>query len=341
MRNIRSRMVQSISWSLAGNWVIRGVGVLKMMVLARILSPQDFGVIGAALLAINCLGVFSDVGIGAALIQKKDVDRKDLDTAWTMTIVRGIVLFALLFAAAGILADYFARPDLKAVFRVIAVCFVLEGFTNIGILFFQRDIDFKHKVRLDVVSDLAGSISAVLLALILNDFWALVYSSVIWRLIYFGLSFRLHPCLRSLGRDEPNPAVGERSFRHQAAVLRAFQRRHLLRVSEGQKQRLALARALVGDPDILILDEPTASLDEKTERSVLDAVHQWRQGRTVIDVTHRPSTARRCDRVVVLDGERELENGLPSTGPAPLEPIGAAAPLWVSGGSADGSGQVR
>ena len=114
-----------------------------------------------------------------------------------------------------------------------------------------------------------------------------------------------------------------------------------LKLSEGQKQRLALARALVGDPDILILDEPTASLDEKTERSVLDAVHRWRRGRTVIVVTHRPSTARRCDRVVVLNGERELENGLPSTGPAPLEPIGAAAPLWVSGGSADGSGQVR
>jgi len=114
-----------------------------------------------------------------------------------------------------------------------------------------------------------------------------------------------------------------------------------LKLSEGQKQRLALARALVGDPDILILDEPTASLDEKTERSVLDAVHRWRRGRTVIVVTHRPSTARRCDRVVVLNGERELENGLPSTGPAPLEPIGAAAPIWVSGGSADGSGQVR
>lgn len=186
-------MVQSISWSLAGNWVIRGIGVLKMMVLARILSPHDFGVIGAALLAINCLGVFSDVGIGAALIQKKDIDRKDLDTAWTMTIFRGIALFGLLFAAAGPLASYFSQPDLKNVFRVIAACFFLEGFTNIGILFFQRDIDFKHKARLDVVSDLAGSISSVLLALILKDFWALVYSSVLWRLIYFGLSFRLHP----------------------------------------------------------------------------------------------------------------------------------------------------
>ena len=172
---------------------IRGIGVLKMILLARILSPHDFGVIGAALLAINCLGVFSDVGIGAALIQKKHVDRDDLDTAWTITIARGIFLFGFLFAAAGTLADYFAQPDLKTVFRVIAVCFVLEGFTNIGILFFQRDIDFKHKARLDVISDLAGSISAVLLALILKDFWALVWASVIWRLIYFGLSFRFHP----------------------------------------------------------------------------------------------------------------------------------------------------
>jgi ABC-type bacteriocin/lantibiotic exporter with double-glycine peptidase domain len=80
-----------------------------------------------------------------------------------------------------------------------------------------------------------------------------------------------------------------------------------LKLSEGQKQRLALARALVADPDILILDEPTASLDEMAEQSVMDSVHQWRHGRTVIVVTHRPSTARLCDRVVVLVGDRVEE----------------------------------
>jgi ABC-type bacteriocin/lantibiotic exporter with double-glycine peptidase domain len=82
-----------------------------------------------------------------------------------------------------------------------------------------------------------------------------------------------------------------------------------LKLSEGQKQRLALARALVGDPDILILDEPTEALDEKTEESVLDALQQWRRGRSVIVVTHRPSTARRCDRVIHLAGSRTLEGG--------------------------------
>ncbi len=88
-----------------------------------------------------------------------------------------------------------------------------------------------------------------------------------------------------------------------------------LKLSEGQKQRLALARALLADPDILILDEPTSALDETAESSVLHALHQWRQGRTVIVVTHRASTARRCDRVVALKDDRGLaESGCPRPG---------------------------
>lgn len=97
-----------------------------------------------------------------------------------------------------------------------------------------------------------------------------------------------------------------------------------LKLSEGQKQRLALARALAADPDILILDEPTASLDAKTEQSVMDSLHQWRHGRTVVVVTHRPSTARLCDRVVVLDEDREPETALPSASQGPLESNEAA-----------------
>jgi ABC-type bacteriocin/lantibiotic exporter with double-glycine peptidase domain len=81
-----------------------------------------------------------------------------------------------------------------------------------------------------------------------------------------------------------------------------------LKLSEGQKQRLALARALVMDPDILILDEPTAALDEPAERSLLDALSAWRRERTLFVVTHRPSLARRCDRVLFLDGNRLVED---------------------------------
>jgi ABC-type bacteriocin/lantibiotic exporter with double-glycine peptidase domain len=83
-----------------------------------------------------------------------------------------------------------------------------------------------------------------------------------------------------------------------------------LKLSEGQRQRLALARALVADPDILILDEPTAALDEAAEQSILDSLDRWRRGRTVIVVTHRSSTARLCDRIVLIDGDRAVEGGI-------------------------------
>lgn len=84
-----------------------------------------------------------------------------------------------------------------------------------------------------------------------------------------------------------------------------------LKLSEGQKQRLALARALVMDPDILILDEPTASLDAPTEQSILDGLSAWRKDRTLFVVTHRLSLARRCDRVLFLDGDRLVEDERP------------------------------
>ncbi len=80
-----------------------------------------------------------------------------------------------------------------------------------------------------------------------------------------------------------------------------------LKLSEGQKQRLALAQALVADPDILILDEPTSALDGPAERSLLEALNRWREDRTVLVVTHRASTARLCDRVVALDADRSPE----------------------------------
>jgi ABC-type bacteriocin/lantibiotic exporter with double-glycine peptidase domain len=84
-----------------------------------------------------------------------------------------------------------------------------------------------------------------------------------------------------------------------------------LKLSEGQKQRLALTQALVADPDILILDEPTTALDEAAEQSVLEALKKWRKGRTVIIVTHRASTARLCDRVVAIGEGRVPKIGLP------------------------------
>ena len=103
-------------------------------------------------------------------------------------------------------------------------------------------------------------------------------------------------------------------------------------LSGGQRQRLALARALLRDAPIVILDEPTSSLDVKTEGQVWRNVESLLQGRTAIVIAHRLSTARRADRIVVLDGGQILEHG---THGELLERGGAYADMWNRGEGGD------
>ena len=82
--------------------------------------------------------------------------------------------------------------------------------------------------------------------------------------------------------------------------------------SAGERQRVAVARALLADPTVLVLDEATAALDPRSERKVIDGYETVMRGRTTILITHRASVASRADRVVVLDDARIVEEGTPA-----------------------------
>ena len=99
-----------------------------------------------------------------------------------------------------------------------------------------------------------------------------------------------------------------------------------VRLSGGQRRRVALARAILRDASVLLLDEPTSGLDAASERAVLDALDRAAEGRTVLAVSHRLGLAARADRVVVLDGGRVVEQGPPSE---LLAAGGAYARLWA------------
>ncbi|HEX3212479.1 MAG TPA: ABC transporter ATP-binding protein [Actinomycetota bacterium] len=99
-----------------------------------------------------------------------------------------------------------------------------------------------------------------------------------------------------------------------------------VRLSGGQRRRVALARAILRDASVLLLDEPTSGLDAASEQAVLDALDRAAEGRTVLSVSHRLSLAARADRVVVLDGGRVVEQGPPGE---LLAAGGAYASLWA------------
>lgn len=192
MESLSPKVIQSGLWSLWGNWLIRGLGLIKMIILARILLPLDFGILGLAVLSINALNVFTETGIESALIQRDKIGRAELNTAWTIALLRGIVLFVLLLLCAEWVAFYFDNLALKPVLKVMAVNLLLGGCTNIGIVFFQKKLEFKKKMILETAADVSGTVVAILLAFWLRNVWALVIGSITWVTVKCLGSYRLH-----------------------------------------------------------------------------------------------------------------------------------------------------
>jgi O-antigen/teichoic acid export membrane protein len=107
-----------------------------------LLAPHDFGLFGIAMLAIATLEAFTQTGFEAALVQKKENVKSYLDTAWTISAIRGAVLFFILFFFAPLMANFFYSPQATTIIRVIALSAFLSGFRNIGMVFFQKELEF-------------------------------------------------------------------------------------------------------------------------------------------------------------------------------------------------------
>lgn len=164
-----------------------------MLILARFLSPFDFGLLGLATLSVNLLNVFSETGIESALIKKEGIEEIDLDTAWTLALIRGWLLFVIMFLSAGWVSVYYENESLKPVMETMSISFLFLGFTNVGIVYFQKDFEFKKKVFLESSADIIGSLTAIVLALWMRNVWALVAATICWTVAKCIGSYAMHP----------------------------------------------------------------------------------------------------------------------------------------------------
>jgi O-antigen/teichoic acid export membrane protein len=190
---LSKRVVRGGIWVFALRITNRGLGFIRTIILARLLAPHDFGLLGVAMLAIATLETFSQTGFQAALIQKKENVESYLDTAWTVSAIRGIVLFLILFLSAPVIAKFFNSPQATLIIRVIAVSTLLSGFRNIGILFFQKELEFNKQFIYELSATLVDITVAISLAIILRNVWALVWGGLAANFVRLFMSYMLHP----------------------------------------------------------------------------------------------------------------------------------------------------
>ena len=191
--SLSQRAVFGIGWISALKIVNQLLGLIRLTVLARLLSPGDFGLFGIAMLTIAIMESFTNSGFQVALIQKKDISDLHLDTAWTLHVLRGVVLSFLLFGFSPLIARFFNDPGVVWLLRALSITVLILGFENIGVVKFQKDLEF-HK---DFIYRFSGTIADVSIALtaafLLRSVWALVFGLFARRIVQTVLSFILHP----------------------------------------------------------------------------------------------------------------------------------------------------
>lgn len=191
--SLKQKAIRGGFWVFLARIVSRVFSFFRLVILARLLVPEDFGLMGIALLSLATLETFSETGFNQALIQKRRIGQRDLDTTWTISVIRGFVLFLLLFLAAPYLAVFFQSLQAKLVIRLIAFGLLLNGLTNSGIIFFQKEIDFKKQFFYQFSGDLTDFIVVISLALIWRNVWALVFGFLAGTLVRMVFSYFTHP----------------------------------------------------------------------------------------------------------------------------------------------------
>ena len=190
------RVVKGSFWVIAIRVVVQMLSFSRLIVLARILEIKDIALLGIAMLMIQVLETFTTTGFKAALIQKKDQIDDYLNTAWTMGIVRVLVLFSILYAAAPYVSMLKVPAEkvtvTVAIIRVIGLMLLIKGFGNIATVYFQKELQFYKQFIYQVTGTLADALVTITIALVYRSVWALVIGKLVGEFVRLVLGYLIY-----------------------------------------------------------------------------------------------------------------------------------------------------
>jgi O-antigen/teichoic acid export membrane protein len=190
---LRTKVLKGGFWLLTSRAVSRVFGLIRIIILARILAPEDFGIIGVAMMSIAILATFSQTGFEAALVQKKNNIASYLDSAWTISAARGCLLFLILFFSAPVIGAFFQLPQALAVIRTLSVNTLFSGFRSIKLVILKRELAFGKQFLYEFVAMAVDIIVSVAMALYLRNYWALVWGGLAANFTRLVMSYLLCP----------------------------------------------------------------------------------------------------------------------------------------------------
>ena len=178
-QNLRKKTVAGLVWNTVENFAGIGIQFVVGVVLARLLSPSEFGIIGLLSVFLAISEAFVTAGFGSALIRKPDRTEADNATVFYFNIVVSVFFYALLFVSAPWIADFYDHPILIPITRVIGLNLITGAFCVVPNALLSARIDFKTSAKVSLTAGILGGIVGIVLAYLGYGVWALVFQMVV------------------------------------------------------------------------------------------------------------------------------------------------------------------
>lgn len=183
-QSLKDKTVKGVGWSAADAFLGQGVTFIVGLVLARLLSPEEYGLIGIVTIFTTILLGFVDCGFGNALIRKQDADDEDYNTMFLVNMGMSILMYLLLFASAPLISRFFDRPQLISLVRVTGLLIIIQAGSIVQDTILKKRIDFKTKTKASVISAVISGVIGIGMAFVGFGVWSLVGQQISRQLVY-------------------------------------------------------------------------------------------------------------------------------------------------------------
>ena len=190
--SLKQKTIHGLSWSFIDNFIVQVISTGVYIVLARLIVPEEFGILGIVTFFLAILTSLVDSGFGSALIQKKDCTQVDYCTVFYFNAAIAIILYMLLFVSAPVAESYFDIPGLTLVLKVAGLGLILNAAGTIQFTLLVKRIDFKTKTKISITSDALAGVIAIILAIKGFGVWSLVWRNLLGQLFTVTLLWILN-----------------------------------------------------------------------------------------------------------------------------------------------------
>lgn len=230
-----SKVLNATIWITIVKWVTSVMGVVSTLVLARILTPSDFGLVAMATLVTAFFEILSRLGTEEYIIKSTSLTEDDINTSWTLQLIVKLTISLLILSFSHYASVFFNEPKLTKVLMMLSIVPVLVGFNNIGVVLAKKDMKFKEIMKLELISKVISVILTITLAFSLRNYWAFIFGTVSYYLIYTLLTYYYY---------QYRPKLSLRHFKKQASFSQWTLLKGMVNYTSGKIDQILITKLL-------------------------------------------------------------------------------------------------